>query len=85
MGGCPYEHDGHAPTVARDFSDVSEEALAQGAGPEFRHVRTTYSRSDELCFSFFEAASEADVVAANATAGLAYERIVEVIDVSAVP
>lgn len=59
-----------------------DEALAAAAGG-VRHLRTTYTRADELCFSFFEAPSGEAVMAANVEAGAAYERIVEVIDVAA--
>lgn len=62
-----------------------EQALANGAGnsSELRHLRTTYSREDELCFSLFEAPSREELVTANDRSGLPYERVVEVIDAGA--
>ena len=48
-----------------------------------RHVRTTYSREDELCFSFFEAPSCDAVITANEQASMTYERVTEVIDATA--
>lgn len=48
-----------------------------------RHLRTTYLRDDELCFSVFEAASHEAVRRANDQMGMAYERITEAIDVTA--
>jgi hypothetical protein len=47
-----------------------------------RHVRTTYLRDDELCFSVFEAPSIDVVREANDRMGMAYERITEAIDVT---
>jgi hypothetical protein len=57
-------------------------AVARSAG--LRHVRTTYSREDELCFSVFEASSRDAVLTANDRAAMAYERVSEVVDARAV-
>jgi hypothetical protein len=48
-----------------------------------KHVRTMYLCEDELSFSLFEATSVAAVRAANERSGLAFERITEVIVVTA--
>ena len=61
---------------------LRDDALARRA--DLRHVRTTYSREDELCFSVFEAPSREAVIDANDQAGMAYERISEVVDARAV-
>ena len=55
-----------------------DDAVGRGSGVQ--HVRTTYSREDELCFSFFEAPSRGAVISANDRAGVAYERVTEVIE-----
>jgi hypothetical protein len=47
-----------------------------------RHVRTTYLRDDELCFSLFEGPSLAAVQHANDSTGMAYVRITEAFDVA---
>jgi hypothetical protein len=73
----------YAPALEPDGVEAQarmDEALAQGAGPGVRHVRTTYSRTDELCFSFFEASSLDTLISANDLADMDYERIVEVIE-----
>lgn len=57
---------------------LSERAVA---GDGVRHIRSTYVREDELCFSVFEAPSKEALGEANDRAAMAYERIVEAIDV----
>ncbi len=56
---------------------------ALGSESAVRHVRTTYSREDELCFSFFEASSREALTAALEPGATPYERITEVVDVDA--
>lgn len=65
-------HDGVRAQAQRD-----QEAVG------VRHLRTTYLRDDELCFSLFEAASPEVVRRANDRLGMRYERITEAIDVTA--
>ena len=58
---------------------AADGALAGEAASEVFHLHTTYSREDELCFSFFRASSREAVVAANEAARTPFERITEVI------
>ncbi len=60
---------------------AKDEALARACS-DIRHLRTTYSREDELCFSFFEAPSRQKVIAANDEAAVPFERVTEVLDAS---
>jgi hypothetical protein len=74
----------YLPTLGPDGVDAQarrDDALGRRVG--MRHVRTTYSREDELCFSVFEAASRDVVVVANDQADMAYERVSEVIEARA--
>ena len=61
---------------------VRAQARRDRAANGIRHLRTTYLRDDELCFSLFEAASPEAVRRANDELGLPYERITEAIDVA---
>jgi len=63
--------------VEREGARVAAAALG-----EVRHVRTTYLRDDELCFSIYEAPSLEVLRKANDDAALAYERILEVDEVT---
>jgi hypothetical protein len=66
-------------------AQAKQEAEALGASGVIRHIRTTYLCEDELCFSVFEAPSIDAVRAVSERSGLAYERITEAVDVTALP
>lgn len=59
-----------------------ERAFAE-ATAGIRHVRTTYLRDDELCFSVFEAPSLEALREASDNAAMPYERITEALENSA--
>jgi hypothetical protein len=61
---------------------VQAQARLDRDAPGVRHLRTTYLRDDELCFSLFEAAGPEAVRRANDQMGMVYERITEAIDVA---
>jgi hypothetical protein len=61
---------------------VQAQAQRDQAAAGIRHLRTTYLRDDELCFSLFEADSSETVRRANDEIGMPYERITEAIDVA---
>jgi hypothetical protein len=61
---------------------VRAQACRDREAPGVRHLRTTYLRDDELCFSLFEAASSEVVRRSNDRMGMPYERITEAIDVA---
>ena len=61
---------------------VREQVRREKQVAGLRHVRTTYLRDDELCFSLFEGPSRAAVADANDRTGMAYVRITEAFDVT---
>ena len=62
--------------------DVRAQAQREQGVVGLRHLRTTYLRDDELCFTVVEAPSLEAVRRANQRVGMAYERITEAIDVT---
>ena len=51
-------------------------------GRRVRHLRSLFVPQDEQCFVLFEAVSAQSLVEAIQRAGIAYERIAEVIDLT---
>ena len=70
----------YLPALTPDGVRAQARRDAEAAG--IQHLRTTYLRDDELCFSLFEAASSEAVRRANDELGMTYERITEAIDVA---
>ena len=68
------------PSLTAD--DVTAQARRERQVAGWRHIRTTYVPTDELCFVVVEAASLAEVVAANDREAIRYERISEAIEVT---
>lgn len=71
--------------VERYLPDLTHEGVRAQAKREkeisgLRHLRTTYLRDDELCFSLFEGPSLEAVRTANDRTGMAYVRITEAFD-----
>lgn len=58
----------------------AEEEARLGAANGVRFIRSIYLCEDELCFSVFEADSDTVLRDANREAGMAFERIVEALD-----
>jgi len=58
-------------------------ARMRAEGRPVHYLRSIFIPSDETCFCLFEGASEKDIEEANRRAGTPYERIVEVLHVSA--
>jgi hypothetical protein len=76
--------------VPRDHA-VDPDVLARGAqraadqGAGVRYLRSLVLPDEELCFHLFDAATAASVAQAGSRLGMPFERVVEVLEVGAVP
>jgi hypothetical protein len=71
---------GRASTAELLAKQVAIHATAEGG--TVRHLRSLFVPQDEQCFVLFEAASAQTLAETIERAGIAYERIAEVIDLT---
>lgn len=66
---------------ARRAEDAAEELTRQGCS--VRYLRMIFVPEEETCFHVYEAASADDVQEASSRAGIAFERVLDAVEIDA--